>query len=52
MKTRDFRNLSDDDFMRWSEDDVVPWLNEHHADPDHAPLDMEYEPLAVACPPF
>jgi len=47
IKTRKFRNLSDDDFMRWS-DDVVIWIDEHHADPDHAPMDMDFEPLALA----
>lgn len=48
LKTRRFRELTDDDFMRWNKDDVVPWLNAHHSDPDHAPMDMDYEPLAVA----
>lgn len=48
LKTRDYRRLADDDFMRWNKDDVVPWLINHHADPDHAPMDMDYEPLTVA----
>jgi len=47
IKTRDFYNLSDDDFMRWS-DEAAIWFTEHHADPNHAPMDLDFEPLATA----
>ena len=47
IKTRDFYNLSDDDFMRWS-DEAAIWFTEHHADPNHAPMDLDFELLATA----
>jgi len=47
IKTRDPHSLSDDDYIQMGEA-VVLWCGEHHADPDHAPMDTDYEPKLLA----